>query len=267
MNVLSKGKCVSRIIDSYLKNGSHVTRGFKSELKIKWVRPEKIPSIRPEKSGDLGLDIKLDRNDYNETYSQSKEFKEADEVVKNMFSLKFFPQREVRSLERRKFVDGIRQHYLDTTSYESRIASMTCEILQLQEQMVENDRNGKTREFLKELIDKRKRILKCLRMADYKRFEWLLEKLNIVYHPFPERYSRPCRKDSLRKLTAKHCDEVKQKKLDSYKAELNAQKKDFYKEKAEKLAFIRNEEQSLGLPITVTEEDIEHARKLAAEAQ
>lgn len=26
---------------------------FKSDLKIKWVRPEKISCIRPEKSGDL----------------------------------------------------------------------------------------------------------------------------------------------------------------------------------------------------------------------
>lgn len=28
---------------------------FKSDLKIKWVRPEKIPSIHPQKSGDCSM--------------------------------------------------------------------------------------------------------------------------------------------------------------------------------------------------------------------
>lgn len=29
------------------------TYAFKSDLKIKWVRPEKIPCYKPQKSGDL----------------------------------------------------------------------------------------------------------------------------------------------------------------------------------------------------------------------
>lgn len=37
-----------------------------------------------------------------------------------------------------------------------------------------------------ELIDRRKKLLKYLRQYDYKKFEWLLEKLNIVYKAHPE---------------------------------------------------------------------------------
>lgn len=39
---------------------------------------------------------------------------------------------------------------------------------------------------VQELIDKRKKLLKFLRQYDYKKFEWLLEKLNIEYKGHPE---------------------------------------------------------------------------------
>ena len=39
---------------------------------------------------------------------------------------------------------------------------------------------------VQELIDKRKKLLKFLRQYDYKKFEWLLEKLNIEYKAHPE---------------------------------------------------------------------------------
>ena len=38
---------------------------------------------------------------------------------------------------------------------------------------------------LKELIELRKKWLKFLRKWDYRRFEWLLEKLDLVYKPPP----------------------------------------------------------------------------------
>jgi small subunit ribosomal protein S15 len=37
----------------------------------------------------------------------------------------------------------------------------------------------------KENIERRNSLLKHLRAYDYKRFEWLLEKLDLVYHPHP----------------------------------------------------------------------------------
>lgn len=41
-------------------------------------------------------------------------------------------------------------------------------------------------QVVQELIDKRKKLLKFLRQYDYKKFEWLLEKLNIEYKAHPE---------------------------------------------------------------------------------
>lgn len=63
---------------------------------------------------------------------------------------------------------------------------MTVQILQLQEHQKEFWQNGKSKTILKELIEKRKKYLKKLRTQDYPRFEFLLERLNLVYKPFAE---------------------------------------------------------------------------------
>lgn len=75
------------------------------------------------------------------------------------------------------------------------------------------------------------------------------------------------RKDSLRRLTEKHCDKLVQEKLDAYKKELKELQKDFYTEKAEKLAFIREEELACGLQSSVSEEDIACAKQKARKYQ
>ena len=46
---------------------------FKSNLKIKWVRPEKIPCIKPEKSGDLSQLPKLKQDELLLEFRNSKE--------------------------------------------------------------------------------------------------------------------------------------------------------------------------------------------------
>lgn len=63
---------------------------------------------------------------------------------------------------------------------------MTAEILQLQEIIQSNPQDKKKKVFLKELIEKRNKYLKILRKWDYKCFEWILEKLNLVYKATPK---------------------------------------------------------------------------------
>jgi small subunit ribosomal protein S15 len=75
------------------------------------------------------------------------------------------------------------------------------------------------------------------------------------------------RKDSLRKLTDKHCAEVRQQRLDAYRASLEAQQVDFLREKAQKLQWIRNEEQECGVEPTVSEADIEQVLKQLKELE
>ena len=48
---------------------------FKSDLKIKWVRPEKISCIKPEKSGDLSQLPPVDSAEFIPEFKKSQELK------------------------------------------------------------------------------------------------------------------------------------------------------------------------------------------------
>lgn len=62
---------------------------------------------------------------------------------------------------------------------------MTANIRNLQEHYKIAPRDKNSRVALKEIIEKRRKRLKHLRTWDYKKFEWLLENLNLKFHPYP----------------------------------------------------------------------------------
>jgi small subunit ribosomal protein S15 len=55
------------------------------------------------------------------------------------------------------------------------------------------------------------------------------------------------RKDSLRKLTQEHCDNLRTTRLEEYKKKLDKEKELFQKEKAEILAWIAEQERACGV--------------------
>jgi Ribosomal protein S15P/S13E len=65
------------------------------------------------------------------------------------------------------------------------VARMTAEIRNMQQIMEQSPKDKRLKVKLKELIECRKKWLKFLRKWDYRRFEWLLEKLDLVYKPPP----------------------------------------------------------------------------------
>lgn len=137
---------------------------------------------------------------------------------------------------------------------------MTAKIRHMQEYMEKHPRNLRTKVYLKELIDKRKRFLRYLRRWDYKRFEWALEKLDLVYKPYPSKFHWITRKDSLRKLTDQHCDGIKEERLTAYRKELEDQQIGFLEKKLQNLQLIRSEQVELKIPVTVSEEAIKFAK-------
>ena len=102
---------------------------------------------------------------------------------------------------------------------------MTASIRGMQEQLDKFPRNVKLKVALKELIDKRKKFLKYLRRWDYRRFEWMLEKLDLVYKPPPTEFHWVTRRESLQKLTDAHCEQIKEDRLAEYRKVLNEKKK------------------------------------------
>lgn len=138
---------------------------------------------------------------------------------------------------------------------------MTAQIRAKQEYMLLFPRNKLEKVRLKELIDKRKKFLRYLRKWDYKRFEWLIEKLNIIFKPYPEKFHWITRKESLRKLTDLHCENVKQERLDAYKKDLESQQLDFLANKIKNLEFIKKEQMECRVPVTVANEEIQKVKK------
>lgn len=67
---------LSIVVNNLAKNNSCITRGFKSDLKIKWIKPTKIPCTDPSKSGDGGLERVVDESTLAVNYAESQELKE-----------------------------------------------------------------------------------------------------------------------------------------------------------------------------------------------
>lgn len=138
---------------------------------------------------------------------------------------------------------------------------MTVEIRALQEIIEQHPKNRRVKVPLKEKIDKRKKFLGYLRCWDYRRFEWILEKLNLVYKPCPEKFHWLARKESLRKLTTTHCENVRSERLAAYRKELEAQQLEFLENKIKDLEFIRSEQIECKVQVTVSTEDIQKVKK------
>lgn len=138
---------------------------------------------------------------------------------------------------------------------------MTAKVRSLQDHMVSFPKDSRRKIILKELIEKRKKHLKFLRRWDYKRFEWILEQLDIEYKPFPENADRVERKKSIRLLTKLHCEKIKQDRLDIYKKELDSKQLKFLEDKIKNLEFIRSEQIECKVPVKVTPEQIAVVKK------
>ncbi|XP_045613948.2 small ribosomal subunit protein uS15m isoform X1 [Procambarus clarkii] len=223
-----------------------------TEHGIKWRRPEYIPSWRPEKSGDLELHKDPDEMQPRIEVLPAKDMlDQVDEDTRKLLSLKFATHGESMKIKHYEMLRRVQRHQLDTSSMEVKIAALTVKIQNLQRVTFKCKKNIIERVRLQEMIDRRKKLLKNLRKADYKRFEWLLEELNLLYRPFPREYKWITRKDSLQKLVQMHGEELKEKRLAEYQAALELQKEPFLKEKVETLRWIAETETSLGVPVSV----------------
>lgn len=65
----------------------------------------------------------------------------------------------------------------------------------------------------------------------------------------------------MRRLTSQWCDKVKTEKLAEYRKQLDSEKGKFLKDKLETLEWAKNEEIECGIIPTITDAEIESARK------
>jgi len=217
----------------------------KKEIPFTFERPKKIPSIF--QSGDLEEYKPIDVTRPILKYEGCKNLDKLDPITKKLISVEYNSQKDILRLQKEKLVALVRRHPADTVSTEAKIAAATAKIRYLQDTMRKYPRDVITKVVLKELIDARKKKLKKLRMVDIKKFEWILDTLKITFHPPPMFYHGITRKGTIRKMAREHCNELRRKKIDAYKAKLKAMQAEFLKEKQETLQWIDSEKKNLGI--------------------
>ncbi|KAG0712143.1 28S ribosomal protein S15, mitochondrial [Chionoecetes opilio] len=231
-----------------------------TEQNIVWRRPEHVPSWKPEKSGDLEPyeEPKLERTKIK--FLPVKDaLEKADDVTKLLLTLKYGTIFERVRATRYDVMRDVQRHQYDTGSMETTIAMLTVRIRKSQQELLTTTRGLKhtvrQRVTLQETIAYRKKLLKHLRRMDYKKFEWVIAKLGILYRP-PPRYVRfVTRKISLRKLVRHYGQDLRRERLEVYRLALEGRKADFQAEKAEALKWIAETETSLGMPVSVEVEE------------
>ena len=103
----------------------------------------------------------------------------------------------------------------------------------------------------------RRAQLGVLRTQDYIKYEWLLEKLNVVYKPRPFIYERIIRRRHTERLVHLLCDETRDYKMLMMKDRLEEDQPEFLKRKAETYQKIMAEEQKFGFKPTIQQSDID----------
>jgi small subunit ribosomal protein S15 len=141
------------------------------------------------------------------------------------------------------------------------VAKMTAKIRVGQMACDENPQNKRMKQLLNELIDKRKKYLKFLRRYDYKRFEYILDQLDLKYMPPPDHFHWIARKEAMRALTKRFCRGIKNTRLEEYKSTLADQQLEFLSNKIKNLEFIRNEQIECKIPVTISIEQIDEVKK------
>ncbi|XP_071514111.1 small ribosomal subunit protein uS15m-like [Panulirus ornatus] len=239
------------------------------EYGLIWRRPTHVPSWQPEKSGDLEHHVDPDEKKPVLSILPGKSMlDQVDDVTRQLLSLKFGNHREFMKIKRYETLRKIQRHQYDTGSIEAMIAMLTVKIRNLQRITYITKKRTLERVQLEKIIDRRKKLLKNLRRVDYKRFEWLIEELGILYRPPPRYYRWIARRASIKRLVYLHGKELRAKRLAEYREILEQQKEPFLKEKAETLRWIVETETSLGVNVTVTvPEDSAATKNPAAESK
>ncbi|CAB4066535.1 RP-S15 [Lepeophtheirus salmonis] len=235
-------------------------------MKVKWLRPEWITKVTqsPEGSGDCeGLpDTPPDAIPVH--LRGSLQLEKVLPEIKDAISLKYQRHAELCYHVQDDLLSKIRRHDYDTSSSSAIITQLTVRIRNHQKELMKIAPllNQPRKHNLKILIDVRYHYLKQLRETDYKEFEWLLEKLNIVYKEKAP-YENIRRKEKSELLTDIWCDELRQYKLRKYQLELEKEQPKFLREKAEFLKFIMREEAELGNSSSVTQSEIDECLQKA----
>uniref|UniRef100_A0A8C5LM77 Small ribosomal subunit protein uS15m n=1 Tax=Leptobrachium leishanense TaxID=445787 RepID=A0A8C5LM77_9ANUR len=112
-----------------------------------------------------------------------------NDIVKRLLSLEMASQSEKLKVKTQQLVEKVTRNPDDNTSPEVRIAVMTARIRNLQEHLRQHPKDKANKRRMMMTTDKRKKMLKNLRLTRFDAFENVCQQLGIEY-TFPPLYYR-----------------------------------------------------------------------------
>uniref|UniRef100_A0A3B3CJ69 Small ribosomal subunit protein uS15m n=1 Tax=Oryzias melastigma TaxID=30732 RepID=A0A3B3CJ69_ORYME len=103
-------------------------------------------------------------------------------------------QTEKLQLKKEQLIAKVQRDETDRSSVEVRIAILTARIRNYQEHLQKHHKDKANKRLMLMAIDKRKKLLKNLRLVRYETFERVCEQLGITYTFPPEYYRRATRR-------------------------------------------------------------------------
>ncbi|KAM8871321.1 small ribosomal subunit protein uS15m isoform 2-T2 [Spinachia spinachia] len=117
-----------------------------------------------------------------------------DEVVKRLLSLELASHAEKLQRKKEQYIAKVQRDENDRSSVEVKVAVLTARIRNYQEHLLKHHKDKANKRRMLMAIDRRKKLLKNLRLVNYEAFEKVCEQLGIVYTFPPEYYRRATRR-------------------------------------------------------------------------
>ncbi|XP_037532761.1 28S ribosomal protein S15, mitochondrial [Nematolebias whitei] len=113
-----------------------------------------------------------------------------DDLVKRLLSLELARHSDKLQMKTEQLIAKVRQDETDHSSVEVQVAILTARIRNYQEHLQKHHKDKANKRRMLMSIDKRKKLLKNLRLVRYEAFERVCEQLGITYTFPPEYYRR-----------------------------------------------------------------------------
>ncbi|XP_041845066.1 28S ribosomal protein S15, mitochondrial [Melanotaenia boesemani] len=117
-----------------------------------------------------------------------------DDVVKRLLSLELASHREKLKLKTEQLIKKVQRDENDYSSVEVQVAVLTARIRNYQEHLLKHHKDKANKRRMLMAVDRRKKLLKNLRLVRYDAFEKVCEQLGITYNLPPEYYRRATRR-------------------------------------------------------------------------
>ncbi|XP_023819956.1 28S ribosomal protein S15, mitochondrial [Oryzias latipes] len=117
-----------------------------------------------------------------------------DDIVKRLLSLELASHSEKLQLKKEQLIAKVQRDETDRSSVEVQIAILTARIRNYGEHLQKHHKDKANKRRMLMAIDRRKKLLKNLRLVRYETFERVCEQLGITYTFPPEYYRRATRR-------------------------------------------------------------------------